>query len=59
MCFGNAFVTAFTCTVLHYIRIMNFIKDYFDNFISTSDYVKARLYFDLDFPAVCYQKFVF
>lgn len=34
MYFSNAFVTAFTCTVLHYVCIMNFIKDYFDNFIN-------------------------
>lgn len=34
MYFSHAFVTAFTCTVLHYMCIMNFIKDYFDNFIS-------------------------
>lgn len=34
MYFSNAFVTAFTCTVLHYICIVNFIKDYFDNFIN-------------------------
>lgn len=34
MYFSNVFVTAFTCTVLHYICIMNFIKDYFGNFIN-------------------------